>query len=93
MQGERNSTLPSTFELHVDDQAGTVLGNDRSTHCSFVRGEFLVRDDALGELDEVVIDGPVRNPGARIPEHSTAAAADRETEGAERDLGGEASLR
>ncbi len=39
--------------------------------------EVLICDDPLRELDEVVVDGAVGDPGARIAQHATAGAADR----------------
>ena len=54
--------------------------------------EVLICDDPLGELDEVVVDGAVGDPGAGVAQQASAGAADREAEGPEGDLGAELPL-
>ncbi len=55
-------------------------------HRALVRLELLAGDDALGELDEVIVDGAIGDPGAAGADQPSPAAAQREAERSQLDV-------
>jgi hypothetical protein len=61
-------------------------GEDLGVACGLERCQLLVRDHALGQVDELIVHGALGDPGAAVAHQPASVASDREAERPRRDL-------